>query len=89
MNWHEIIGVSLVAIALVLAAISLFIPRIKIIRVENEAIPETISGHFILLKTIHNIPFWMLNSYGKTLRVAIDVSAIMGLFILSISFWTG
>ena len=88
MELLEISGVALLVIAFVLAAISLFIPRIKILKVNQDSVPPSMSGHFVLLKVIHNIPFWMLNSFGKALRIAIDVSALIGLLFLGITYWS-
>ncbi len=88
MELLEITGVALLVVAFVLGAISLFIPRIKILKVNRDSVPPSMSGHFVLLKVIHSIPFWMLNLFGKTLRIAIDASALIGLLFISITYWS-
>jgi hypothetical protein len=88
MEYLEISGSALLVAAFILWAISLFIPRVKILKIKPDSVPPSMSGHFVLLKAIHSIPFWMLNSLGKALRISIDASALVGLLFLSITYWS-
>ena len=89
MNFVEALGIALLMFALVLIFVSFFIPRSKILKIRREAIPPSISGHFSYLDPIHGIPFWMLNSFGKTFRVTMDASGLLGLLLINIDFWFG
>ena len=87
MDFLEISGGVLVLVALVLVTLSIFIPRAKILKVDIKANPPAISRRIMPLKPIHSIPFWMLNSLGKTFRISMDTSALVGLLLIGISYW--
>ncbi len=87
MSTIEIIGLGLLIASLSLAAVSMFIPRPRILQIGKDSVPPAMTGRFAYLKVIHNIPFWMLNTPGKLLRITIDVSALTGLLLLCVDLW--
>ena len=71
-----------------LAFTTLFIPRKFLVKINLEAVSNSILGlRFILLKPIHHVPFWTLNRFGKALRVSMDLSLFLGLVVINISYW--
>ncbi len=88
MNAAEILGSILCVLGVGLGLATLFIPRKHLLKINLEAVPKSgIGGHFVTLKVIHAIPFWTLNRFGKTLRIGIDASLLLGLAILVIPFY--
>jgi hypothetical protein len=93
MGYLEILGGFFFISAIVLLVIAFFIPQKNLVKVKLELLPTSIAerdgyrGKFKIV--ILGAPFWMLNTYGKSLRVSICSLAFVGLVVLNISYWIG